>query len=530
MSPAPGALHSATAYTVNARPRATIALKKPASESPFALDKHLVEAGLLCKKRLYLDANAPADVELSASRRAMAEVGKQLVTIAQSVFPKGISIQGDSIEEAAAATARHLAEEAPVLFGATFLAEGIEVVADILVRHKDGDIDLYEVKSGTKVKQRYLIDLALQAHVVAAAGHELRAAFLLNLNPKYEHKEGTDFPPMQLLRSTDVTAKVAKQLPHLRARLDGLRAAASDASVLELPMGTYCIEPMRCQHYATCSKKAPKLPAYELPDLNREQELSLRKDGTLDITDVDPKRAGLTFAQRRMVEAIQGGKLIVEPFVREELRQCQYPLHFVAIAAMTEALPRFDGQRPWRRVPYAWAVHTLHEDGRVESASFAHCERSDPRHEFAISLGQRLGTSGTVLCWNSDRVNSLKSLLEDLPSTKGPIRAVISRAQADLMQLFEAGVFHPAIRNHRDLATTAEALLDDDSGTKAAMRNEDDLRALLEKAWTPRVRTATRAKIATQITAGLSWQSDRLLALFRKFAEVESEERTAAAD
>ena len=68
------------------------------------------------------------------------------------------------------------------------------------------EIDLFEVKSGTKVNPRYVADLALQAHVLAACGHKLRAAYLLTVNPKYVHKEGADYPPMQLLRSADVTA------------------------------------------------------------------------------------------------------------------------------------------------------------------------------------------------------------------------------------------------------------------------------------------------------------------------------------
>jgi hypothetical protein len=65
---------------------------------------------------------------------------------------------------------------------------------------------------------------------------------------------------------------------------------------------------------------------------------------------------------------VQQNTRIVEPFVREELRQCSKPLHFLAIASITDPLPRFDGQRPWRRIPYAWAANTVHADGRLEQA------------------------------------------------------------------------------------------------------------------------------------------------------------------
>ncbi|MEC8253258.1 MAG: hypothetical protein VX044_08605, partial [Planctomycetota bacterium] len=54
-------------------------------------------------------------------------------------------------------------------------------------------------------------DLALQAAVLAENGYVVQRAYLLHLNTNYEHRAGDAYPPMQLLRSSDVTAKVTKQ-------------------------------------------------------------------------------------------------------------------------------------------------------------------------------------------------------------------------------------------------------------------------------------------------------------------------------
>jgi len=254
-------------------------LKKQTPPTKRELDKALVEAGLQCRKRLWIDCHRPVTVELTPSRQAMSDVGKQLLSLAQSVFPKGVQIEGKTPAKAAEATREQIESEAPVLFGATFEADGIVVTSDILVRHKDGAIDLYEIKSGTKIAQRYLNDLALQTHVLEACGHKLRAAFLLHQNPKYEHQEGADYPPMQLLRSADVTAKVRKQVPHLATRLTSFRTVCSAEEAPKQSMGRYCTQPSACPHISECEKSAAKQPAYELPELTREQEASLRRDG-----------------------------------------------------------------------------------------------------------------------------------------------------------------------------------------------------------------------------------------------------------
>lgn len=494
---------------------------------PAQLNKALVEAGLQCRKRLWIDFHRPITAELTASRKAMSEVGRRLLELAQSVFPKGVKIAAKTVREATDATREELDKGASVLFGATFEADGVVITADILVRHKDGAVDLYEIKSGTKIAQRYLNDLALQTHVLEACGHTLRAAFLLHQNPKYEHKAGDDYPPMQLLRSADVTAKVRKQVPHLAARLASFRKVSSAEAMPEVPMGRNCTQPSPCPHVSECNKSAAKQPSYQLPELTRAQEASLRSDGLLEINEVDPERPGLTFSQRRTIESVLQAEPIIESFVRDELRQCSFPLHFISIASITDALPRFDRQRPWRSTPYAWAASTLHEDGRIESTSFAHVERDDPRSLFITALGKHVENGGTVVSWDAEPVEALRALLEDLPEAKAAVRAIVGQTLVDMRQLFETGVFHPELRGHGDFNATVAAFLDDKSGRKLPLQDEDSLREFLDKAWAPRVRSTTREKIATQIRGSLEWRSERMLTLFRQFGEIEEKTPTA---
>ena len=496
-------------------------MKKKSPPQPRLLDKHLFEAGLQCQKRLWLDYHEPAKVEPSALRQAMGAAGDQLRTLARSAFPKGVQIEAAEGNAAAAETKQRLAEGVPALFGATFVADGVEARCDILVVHKDAAIDLFEIKSGTKANPRYVVDLALQAHVAAASGFKLRAAYLLTVNPKYVHKEGADYPPMQLLRSADVTGKVQRHLDQVKRRLGHFRHAINDEGVLQLPMGTFCTTPFKCPHLARCSKEAPALPLRELPELTRQLEMELHKEGIEDLTSLDQKREGLTFRQRRTLACVQGGTALIEPFVQTELKQCQKPLHFLALAGVTEALPRFDNQRPWRLMPYGWAAHTVHADGRLEVASFVHVERTDPRPGFVTSLAKHLDVGGTIVCWDDSSLEELSALLEDLPNQKSAVRAIVSTNHLDLMQLFDAGLFHPQVRTHADLRASVAALLGDTSGSELTVYDEETLFDVLQKAGAPRIRSTTRDKLAAEIVESLTWASKRLLDLYNLQAGVE---------
>ena len=446
------------------------------------------------------------------------DYGDELRDLARTAFPKGITVEADDVDAAAEETSARLNEAAPVLFDAVFVSEGAVARCDILVVHKDKQVDLFEIKSGTKVKHRYVNDLALQATVLEQCDLKLKSAYLLHINPKSAPTEGEDFPPMQLLRSADITAKVQKQIPNVVRRLKSLRLATSNDSVLELPMGTFCKSPFPCPHLTRCMKDAPELPLHQLPELTRQQEIEMHKEGIEELMSLDGSREGLTFRQRRTLACMQAKERIIEPFVAEELYGCTLPLHFVAIAAITEPLPRFEQQRPWQLAPYAWSVKTIHEAGRVEHASWAHVDRSDPRGAFIKSLVRHIEIGGTIMCWRSDTIRELRSMLDSIPDEKASVRTLLGFEHLDMMQLLEAGVFDPELLAYSDFRGVVSLLLEDQSGKKLKALDANYRYEALQKARTPRVRSTTRDKISEEIQTALTWQSERLSDLFEKFA------------
>ncbi len=496
-------------------------MKKNPPKPPPRLDKHLFEAGLQCKKRLWLDCHDPVDEPATAMRAHLAEVGAQLLEIARKAFPKGVAVEGKTLAAAVERTQQLLAEGAPVLFGATFQTAETSTRIDILVQHKDGQLDLFEIKSGTKIKQRYVTDLALQVHGVEGSGRTVRAVFLLHVQPGYQHRAETEFPPMQLLRSADVTKRVRKHTERLSQRIAQLREVLAAGAAPEVPMGSQCKTPFRCPHFDRCSTEAPPLGLHELPELNHKLEVQLRGEGIRTLREIDPQRADLSFKQRRTLAALQQGKTTIESFVRDELRDCRPPLHFLVIAAVTEPLPRFDGQRPWRHVPFGWAANTVHADGRLETAAHVHADRTDPRPQFVTTLAKHLECGGTVVCWNDRTLDDLRELLEDLPEQKVAVRTVLGRSHLDLMHLLDAGAFHPDLRGHAELPRTVAALLPECLPAVTDALEEDSLRQAVEKICAPRLRAATREKLAAELQASLQWASAALLALYRKLADVE---------
>src|SRR5207248_5528554 len=83
-----------------------------------------------------------------------------------------------------------------------------------------GEIEIYEVKSGTKAKREYLIDLAFQCHVAEQSGFHVRKAFLITVDSSYVFDEVLEAD--KLLSITDATDDVAAKKDEVA---DGIKAA-----------------------------------------------------------------------------------------------------------------------------------------------------------------------------------------------------------------------------------------------------------------------------------------------------------------
>lgn len=484
------------------------------AEAVARIDKRLFEAGKQCLKRLYLDYHSPVEPTLEASREAISEAGRELARLARSPFPRGIEITQPCAERAAKETRDLLqTDKVPVLFNAAFCTAEVSARTDIVLRQQDGALDLFEVKSGMRVKTRHLQDLALQVLTIEEAGFVVRSANILHVNRSYTKSEEDD--STQLFRNVEVTDRVRAQLPKVAKLVQAYRQQLEDDTALQFPTGTFCETPFPCPHLAACSQQEPEHPLRKLPELSRSLESQLHEQGINDLNDLEASDSTLSFRQQQTLEAINSQQTVVGPFLGEELQQIDYPLSFLTVAQVTDVIPRFPGTRPWQQVPHAWAVRTLHDDGSEETATFVSVEKTDPRAEFVQSLSSQLKGTGMIAYWGSESLAPIRAMLEAMPTEKQAIRAILSRNQLDMETLFESGLFQASLPPRRSLTSMANLI--GMAGSSPSGAGNDAIYADLKDAWKPRVRATTKAKIADRLTARLLWETEVLAALHQQF-------------
>jgi len=181
--------------------------------------------------------------------------------------------------------------------------------------------------------------------------------------------------------------------------------------------------------------------------------------GVESIRDI-PEGFELTDIQRRAATSVQTGQPWYAPELPAELAKLEYPVFFLDFETVNPAIPRFAGMRPYDHLPFQWSLHVQREPtAGPEHYEFLAEDRCDPRREFAASLLDAAGKSGSIVVYNQQfeetRLNELAGWLPEF--TEG-IKNIQARLW-DLLPVIRNHVYHPAFAGSYSLKSVLPALV-----------------------------------------------------------------------
>jgi hypothetical protein len=408
----------------------------------MTLSKSQYVRGLQCPKSLWLYKNRPElRSEPDARAEALIEAGYQVGDLARELFPGGVEIAFDpnDFEGMIRRTRKLIDEGAKVIYEAAFKARGIFAMADILVKDKTG-WKMYEVKASTQVKPYQIDDAAIQWYALSQT-IDLKSAHIVHINNRYIRNGALDLT--RLFAIEDVTqAVLAKQeeIPHKLKELQTV--LQSDEPNIDI--GPHCFDPFECDFRDHCWAHVPKTGSvFELSYAGGKQ-WKLYREGIVRIEDI-PENYPLGANASLQVAHHKSQTVKIDPQkIAQFLRTVHYPINFFDFETYQEAIPRFDGQRPYQQMPFQFSLHILREDGTLEHREFLADERSDPRCEVARRMLEALTPEGSIVAYNqSFEIAQIKNLAEACPKYRERLLALIGRF-VDLAVPFQnKSYYHP---------------------------------------------------------------------------------------
>ena len=426
------------------------------------LSKSRYISGTQCHLRLWYDthrrdlATAPGE-----ALQAVFETGHEVGEAACRRFPGGHLVAHDHrhVPQALEET-RQVVEAgvAPAVFEAAFEHERVLVRADVIERLPGGGWRLVEVKSTTRLKDVFLLDLAVQLWVLRGAGLDVREAAVLTLDREYVY-DGVRLDLDALFTMHPLFDEAVALLDTVGEQVRTMQHMLAQPAAPDIGPGAHCFTPYLCSYHAYCTQDmvAPAHGIDELPRLAASRRARLEAMGVEEIRDI-PEDFPLTRLQRIVRRAVREGRGVVHRNIGRAQAGIVLPVRHLDFETFAPAIPRFAGTSPYDQIPFLFSVHIERDGAPPEHADYLHEGGDDPRPILADRLIAAAGREGTICTYSVFERTVLSDLATALPDRAPALRA-IQRRLFDLHPVVRDGYYHPDFRGSFSIKSVLPVLV-----------------------------------------------------------------------
>jgi len=355
--------------------------------------------GLQCPKLLWVNKNQKERIpEPDFVAKHNFEAGNIIGVLATKVFEEGNDLSGFGFGQNLEGTKEALMLRKPI-FEAGILKDDLFSRGDILFPVGENEWDIIEVKSATQVKDINIHDVSFQKHVYEKAGLKIRKCFLMHVNNQYV-RDG-EIEPKEFFVQEDITEKILEFSEGIEERIENMLKIIKSGEEPKCSIGVHCSNPYDCSLMKECWKDVPEGSVFEFYRMFKSKCFELHDGGVVCLNEV-PKDIRLNDKQkiqRRL--AFDGGKHIDELGIKNFLNKLKYPIYYLDFETINPAIPKFDGMKPYQRIPFQFSLHVQEkEGGELKHVSFLAEGMSDPRPKFMQTLRDNLGDAGSILVYN----------------------------------------------------------------------------------------------------------------------------------
>ncbi|MBF0466828.1 MAG: DUF2779 domain-containing protein [Nitrospirae bacterium] len=399
------------------------------------LSKSLYMKGLQCVKALYLqkyhsDLRAP----ITESQQMLFDNGADVNVCARRLFHSGVLLNNErfSIPYQIRATETEIRRGTPAIFEGSFSFAEVFTRVDILT-FRNGQHNIYEVKSTTEIKGEHLDDVAFQYYVLTRAGVKVASASVVYINKAYVRNGEID--PDKLFTIEDITATVKERLDYVAAEVENMKVALT-GKIPAIDIGEYCEKPYVCEFKTHCWRHLPKPSIFDIRGRG-VKKFKLYRNGIIRFEDIDVET--LPINQKIQVTAtLNQDNFINKLAVRMFLKTLHYPLAYLDFETFNHPIPYYSGCRAYQQIPFQYSIHVIPRVGAAPlHYEFLAESGIDSRRQLVEALIAAIPANSCVVTYNKVfEIGVLGSCIEWFPEYADEIQAIIDNI-IDLMEPFK---------------------------------------------------------------------------------------------
>ena len=184
------------------------------------LSKSKYCSAVQCPKMLWLKKNKPEEFDDSVMNEAILETGNEVGDLAMGLFGDCVEVPFGDLGEMLRITKELITAGEKIIAEASFSYNGLFCSVDILKNQGGNQVEIYEVKSSTSVKDIYYDDAAYQCYVLTQLGYKVKRVCIVHIDNHYERFGELDIH--KLFHTEDISSDVFALQPEVEHNLKNL--------------------------------------------------------------------------------------------------------------------------------------------------------------------------------------------------------------------------------------------------------------------------------------------------------------------
>lgn len=436
-----------------------------------------------CPKNLWLSVNEPDLAPVDAALEARFAEGNLIGDLAMGLFGPYVEVTAFKddrldLETMIARTAELMADPScNVICEASFNVENgdrTDYCAVDILRRKSGGWAIYEVKSSTshlgdevanpEKFHKYAVDISYQKYVLESAGVKVTGTYLVTLNSDYVRNGELNI--QELFYVLDLGDLVADEYAKVPGQSKHAHSVLALESVPDIDLGMHCTDPYSCAYwdYCTCQKgldlKNDSQTVFSLYRLGMAKKFEYFNSGIVSFEHA--LQLKLSKMQQMQVTCCLNDTEYINPQgIKEFLDKISYPLYFLDFESMMQALPQYDGTRPYMQVCFQYSLHYIEQEGGElkHTAYLAPSDGKDPRRPLAEALCRDIPKDVCIMAYNDPfEKTRIKEMAEAFPDLADHLMNIYAHI-VDLLVPFRAGhCYKPAMGGSFSIKSVLPAL------------------------------------------------------------------------
>lgn len=393
--------------------------------------------GIQCKKILWLDTYKPEEAT-QVSDDAVLENGTEVGELAKGLFGKYSDVAfSKELSQMIEKTKEFLLNENIVITEASFQFENLFCSVDILKKTKN-QIELYEVKSSTEIKDIYIHDISYQYYLLKKLGYSITKASIVSINPFYERKGELDLKKLFVIH--DVTNIVEENREQVEDNIRQMERYMKTEEI-EDNIDMHCFKPYPCPYFSYCTKHLEKENIFSLRRMPKKKLIKFYKEGITSFEQLKKININDPYKRQVLYELEEREPHIDVEKMNMFLSTLQEPLYFLDFETFQEAIPKYDYTRPYMQIPFQYSLHSV-ENGKLKHKEFLSKPNVDPRRELALRLVKDIPMNACVVAYNMMFEKMIvKHLSELYPDLRQHLLCIYENMH-DLMIPFKEGYYY----------------------------------------------------------------------------------------